>query len=74
MSSVNRSSFMALLSGVVNEVLAEEGSPQRFNAEGKALRRTATVDPQYHKDLLLRRQSASDQQARLRVGSQSVTR
>lgn len=74
MSSLNRSNFMALLSGVVNEVLAEEGSPQRFNAEGKALRRTETVDPQYHNDLRLRRQNASDHQARLRVGSQSMVR
>lgn len=74
MSSSNRSSFMALFSGVANEVLAEEGSPQRFNAEGKALRRTATVDPEYHNNLRLRRQSASDNQARLRVGSQSMTR
>ena len=74
MSSTIHPNFMSLLASIANEVLEETGSPQRFNADGKALRRTATVDPVYHKDLRTRRNQASDRQARLRVGSGSMTR
>lgn len=66
--------FLSMLTSVANEVMEETGSKQRFGSQGQALRRTEHVDPQYHADLRMRRQIASDHNAKMRIGSLSLAR
>ena len=53
---------------IANEVLAEEGSQQRFNDHGKPCRRTKDVDPEYHAKLTAQSRKDSDDRARRMIG------
>jgi hypothetical protein len=61
-------SLVALVAEAANEVLQEEGLQQRFNASGKPLRRTPTVDPDYHAYLTANSRKESDERARRMTG------
>lgn len=69
MNSDTHPQFLALLSSAANEVLAESGSQQRFNAQGKPLRRTQIVDPAYHAKLTANSRKLSDERAKGTVGT-----
>jgi hypothetical protein len=69
MGSASYTNFLAMLSSVANEVLEENGSTQRFNTQGKPLRRTEAVDPEYHEKLRTTSQKVSDKRSRHRVNS-----
>ncbi len=74
MSSLAYTNFLALLSSVANEVLEETGCQQRFNNQGRPLRRTEDVDPEYHRNLRMTSQKLSDGRSKLRGGSLSAIR
>ena len=67
MKPIDCPTFLALLSNVANEVLEESGSPQRFNDQGKPLRRTKVVDPEYHAKLTATSRKTSDERAKRSV-------
>jgi hypothetical protein len=65
---LSRESLVALVAEAANEVLQEEGLPQRFSASGQPLRRTKIVDPAYHARLTANSRRESDERARRMTG------